>query len=159
MKNWPRWRNLIWATASQSHRICVADSTSWHLSQMGSLISPNLKRCPFRWQCPVSSPTTHPDTVRMECLRSELRPFSHQVFPWLMLLRLFRHYRQSAFPGHGDRSAPSLNTCYRPWSPRMTSSMTRSPSLSSLILSTHSRKNVATLSLRESKSTRILCVY
>jgi hypothetical protein len=39
--------------------MCVPDSSSsWHLSQMGSLISPNLKRCPFRWQCPVSSPTT-----------------------------------------------------------------------------------------------------
>jgi hypothetical protein len=60
MKNWLRWRNLKWATASQSHRMCVADSSSFrHLSQMGSLISPNLKRCPFRWQCPVSSPTTH----------------------------------------------------------------------------------------------------
>jgi hypothetical protein len=60
MKNWPRGRNLIWATASQSHRMCVADSiSSWHLSGMGSLNSPNLKRCPFRWQCPVSSPTTH----------------------------------------------------------------------------------------------------
>jgi hypothetical protein len=26
---------------------------------MGSAVKPNLKRCPFRWQCPVSSPTTH----------------------------------------------------------------------------------------------------
>jgi hypothetical protein len=26
---------------------------------MGSSVNPNLKRCPFRWQCPVSSPTTH----------------------------------------------------------------------------------------------------
>jgi hypothetical protein len=60
MKNWPRWRNLTWATASQSHRICVADSSSSrHLSRMGSSVNPNLKRCPFRWQCPVSSPTTH----------------------------------------------------------------------------------------------------
>jgi hypothetical protein len=60
MKNWPRWRNLTWATASQSHRMCVADSSSSrHLSQMGSSVNPNLKRCPFRWQCPVSSPTTH----------------------------------------------------------------------------------------------------
>jgi hypothetical protein len=30
---------------------------SRHLSQLGSPISPNLKRCPFRWQCPVNSPT------------------------------------------------------------------------------------------------------
>jgi hypothetical protein len=59
MKNWPRWRNLTWATASQSHRICEADSSSRHLSQMGSSVNHNLKRCPFRWQCPVSSPTTH----------------------------------------------------------------------------------------------------
>jgi hypothetical protein len=50
----------MWATASQSHRLCVADSSSSrHLSQMGSLANPNLKRCPFRWQCPGSSPTTH----------------------------------------------------------------------------------------------------
>jgi hypothetical protein len=54
-KNWPRWWNLMWATASQSHRMCVADSSSSrHLSQMGSLVSPNLKRCPFRWQCPYT---------------------------------------------------------------------------------------------------------
>jgi hypothetical protein len=60
MKNRPRWRNLTWATASQSHRMCVADSSSSrHLSQMGSSVNPSLKRCPFRWQCPVSSPTTH----------------------------------------------------------------------------------------------------
>jgi hypothetical protein len=60
MKNWPRWRNLTWATASQSHRICVAGlSSSRHLLQMGSSVNPNLKRFPFRWQCPVSSPTTH----------------------------------------------------------------------------------------------------
>jgi hypothetical protein len=42
--------------ASQSHRICVADSSSCrHLSQVGSPVSPSLKRC----QCPVSNPTTH----------------------------------------------------------------------------------------------------
>jgi hypothetical protein len=52
MNNWPRWRNLKWAKVSQSHRTCVADSSgSRHLSQMGSFINPNLKRCPFRWQC------------------------------------------------------------------------------------------------------------
>jgi hypothetical protein len=28
VKNWSRWRNLKWATASQSHGICVADSSS-----------------------------------------------------------------------------------------------------------------------------------
>jgi hypothetical protein len=60
IKNWPRWRNLKWAKASQSHRTCVADSSaSRHLLQVGSFINPNLKRCPFRWQCPVYSPTIH----------------------------------------------------------------------------------------------------
>jgi hypothetical protein len=34
------------------------DSSSFrHLSQRGSSVNSNLKRCPFRWQCPVSSPT------------------------------------------------------------------------------------------------------
>jgi hypothetical protein len=60
MKNCPRWRNLRWAKASQSHRTCVADScASRHLSQMGSFINHILKRCPFRWQCPVYSLTIH----------------------------------------------------------------------------------------------------
>jgi hypothetical protein len=45
--------------ASQSHRMCVADSSFRHLSQMESSVYPSLKRCHFRWQCPVSSPTTH----------------------------------------------------------------------------------------------------
>jgi hypothetical protein len=46
--------------ASQSHRICAADSSSCrHLSQVGSSVSPSFRRCPFRWQCPVSNPTTH----------------------------------------------------------------------------------------------------
>jgi hypothetical protein len=45
---------------SQSHRICVADSSfSKHLSQVGFSVNPILKRCPFRWQRPVSSPVTH----------------------------------------------------------------------------------------------------
>jgi hypothetical protein len=39
---------------------CVADSSSYrHFSQMGSSVNPNLERCPFRWQCPVNSPTIH----------------------------------------------------------------------------------------------------
>jgi hypothetical protein len=38
----------------------VADSSSSsHLSQVGSPVNPSLKRCPFRWQCPVNSPTIH----------------------------------------------------------------------------------------------------
>jgi hypothetical protein len=46
--------------ASQSHRICVADSSSSrHHSQVGSSVTPSLKRCPFKWKCPVNSPTTH----------------------------------------------------------------------------------------------------
>jgi hypothetical protein len=45
---------------SQSHRTCVADSSSSrHLSHMGSSVNPSLKRCPFRWQCPVNSPTIY----------------------------------------------------------------------------------------------------
>jgi hypothetical protein len=60
MKNWPRWRNLKLAIASQSHRTCVADSSSSrHLSQVRSSVNPKFERCPFRWQCPVNSPTTH----------------------------------------------------------------------------------------------------
>jgi hypothetical protein len=58
MKNWPRWRNLKWAIASQSHRTCVADSSSSrHLSQVGSCVNPSFKRCPFKWHCPVNCPT------------------------------------------------------------------------------------------------------
>jgi hypothetical protein len=34
-------------------------SSTRHLSQAGSSVNPSLKRCPFRWQCPVNSPTTH----------------------------------------------------------------------------------------------------
>jgi hypothetical protein len=46
--------------ASQSHKICVADlSSSRHISQVGLSVNPILKRCPFRWQCLVSSPTSH----------------------------------------------------------------------------------------------------
>jgi hypothetical protein len=46
--------------ASQSHKICVADSSSSrHLSQAGSSVNPSSKRCPFRWQCPVNGPTIH----------------------------------------------------------------------------------------------------
>jgi hypothetical protein len=46
--------------ASQSHRICVADSTaSRPLKQVGSSVNPSLKRCPLRWQCPVNSPVTY----------------------------------------------------------------------------------------------------
>jgi hypothetical protein len=46
--------------ASQSHRICVADSTSSrHLLQVGSSVNPSLKRCALRWQCCVNSPISH----------------------------------------------------------------------------------------------------
>jgi hypothetical protein len=62
----------------------------------------------------VFAPTVHmvPDTIRMKWLRLDLRPFSHRVFPWLMILRLFHQYWQFAFPGYIDRSAPGLDTCY-----------------------------------------------
>jgi hypothetical protein len=40
--------------------MCVADSSvSRNRSQVGSSVNPNLKRCPFTWQCPVNSSTTH----------------------------------------------------------------------------------------------------
>jgi hypothetical protein len=46
--------------ASQSRKICVADSaSSRHLKQLGSSVNPSLKRCPLRWQYPVNSPITH----------------------------------------------------------------------------------------------------
>jgi hypothetical protein len=88
MKNWLRWRNRKWAMASQSHRICVADSSSYrHLSQVGSSDSPSLKRCSLRWQCPVSSPTTHWWSVGRvtictfcECLSS------HNLHVWWVLV-------------------------------------------------------------------------
>jgi hypothetical protein len=57
--------------ASQSHRIWVADlSSSRHLSQVGSSVNPSLKRCPFKWQCPVKSPTTHLNWSRFNFNRS-----------------------------------------------------------------------------------------
>jgi hypothetical protein len=38
----------------------VADlSFSRHFSQVGLFVNPIFKRCPFRWQCLVSSPVTH----------------------------------------------------------------------------------------------------
>jgi hypothetical protein len=46
--------------ASHSYRICVSDSSSSRQrSQVGSSVNSNLKRYPFRLQCPVNSPTTH----------------------------------------------------------------------------------------------------
>jgi hypothetical protein len=63
--------------ASQSHRICVADSSSCrHLSQVGSSISPSLKRCPLRWQCPVSNPSTHLSSSLFSLNRSRSRVIS-----------------------------------------------------------------------------------
>jgi hypothetical protein len=60
--------------ASQSRRICVADSSSCrHLSQVESSVSPSLKRCILRWQCPVSNPTTHLNWSLFSSNRSFLR--------------------------------------------------------------------------------------
>jgi hypothetical protein len=54
------WQNRRWAVASQSHEICVADSSfSRHLLHLGLFVNSGLKRFPFRWKCPVRSPTTH----------------------------------------------------------------------------------------------------
>jgi hypothetical protein len=59
-RTWPGWRNLNWAIASRSHRICVTDSSSSrHPSQVGSSVNLKLKRCPFRWQCSLNSPIIH----------------------------------------------------------------------------------------------------
>jgi hypothetical protein len=45
---------------SHSHGTCEADlSLFWHFLQMRLLTSLNLKSCPFRWQCPVSSPVIY----------------------------------------------------------------------------------------------------
>jgi hypothetical protein len=46
--------------ASQSHWVCVADSSSSrHRSQVGSSDNPSLKKGSLRLQCPVNSHTTH----------------------------------------------------------------------------------------------------
>jgi hypothetical protein len=46
--------------ASQSHRMCVPDSSfSRHLPQVRLSVNPTLKRCPFMWQSLVSSSVTH----------------------------------------------------------------------------------------------------
>jgi hypothetical protein len=49
--------NLFVAKASQSWRMCEAISEGcWRLSHLELYTSPSLKRCPFKWQCPVSNP-------------------------------------------------------------------------------------------------------
>jgi hypothetical protein len=51
--------------------MCVADSSSSRdLLQMGSSVNPSLKRCPFRWQCPVNSPTTQQYTFIIAIYRN-----------------------------------------------------------------------------------------
>jgi hypothetical protein len=53
----PRCLNLNLATASQSQRICEAISNAClHLSHPNLSASHSLSKCPFKWQCPVSSP-------------------------------------------------------------------------------------------------------
>jgi hypothetical protein len=67
--------------ASQSHKIRVADSSSSrHLSQVGSSVNPSLKRCPFRWQCPVNSPTTQENCVSNQNLLTNAGAKQWQVY-------------------------------------------------------------------------------
>jgi hypothetical protein len=48
--------------ASQSHRICVADTSFFQAPfTTGVICQSQFERCPFRWQCPVNSPTTLPN--------------------------------------------------------------------------------------------------
>jgi hypothetical protein len=70
-----KWRNLKQAITSQSHRICVGDSSfSRHLSQLGLLVNPILKRCPFRWQYAGNSPVTHRNWFRFSFNGSSFLP-------------------------------------------------------------------------------------
>jgi hypothetical protein len=53
----PRCPTLNTANASQSQRTCEAVSNSClHLSHPGLSISPSLNSCPFKRQCPLTSP-------------------------------------------------------------------------------------------------------
>jgi len=50
--------NLNMAEASQSQRKCNdASDACLHLSHSEQLTSPNLNKCPFKWQCPVATPS------------------------------------------------------------------------------------------------------
>ena len=57
IKYQPRCLNLFVAKTSRPQRTCEAISvTCFHLSHSGLFSSTSLNRCPFKWQCPVSSP-------------------------------------------------------------------------------------------------------
>jgi hypothetical protein len=89
--------------ASQSHRICVSDSSfSRHCSQVGLSVNSSLKRRPFRWQCPVNSPCNHlnwclfnfnksfflqaegPDVYPFACLSPVV---ASQCFSWFLFVQ------------------------------------------------------------------------
>jgi hypothetical protein len=56
IKLWPRCLNLNLAKASQSQSACeVVSDACLHLWHSGLFTIPGLNRCPFKWQCPVSS--------------------------------------------------------------------------------------------------------
>jgi hypothetical protein len=89
--------------ASQSHRTCVADLSSFrHLSQVELSVNFSLKRCPFRWQCPVSSLTTRLNWSLFNCNGSffhlaegpDISPFvclspvvDFQCFLWFLFIQ------------------------------------------------------------------------
>jgi hypothetical protein len=53
----PRCLNFNVTKAAQSHTTYEAVSdTCLHLSYSGMFTSSSLNRCPFKWQCPISSP-------------------------------------------------------------------------------------------------------
>ena len=59
IKRQSRCLYLSVAKTSQSQRMCVAVSDAClHLSHPGLFTSPSSNRCPFKWQCLVSSPVS-----------------------------------------------------------------------------------------------------
>jgi hypothetical protein len=59
MKWIPGWPTLNSVTTSQLHRTYKSISSFlWHLLQVGLFISPSFNRCPFKRQCPTSTPVS-----------------------------------------------------------------------------------------------------
>jgi hypothetical protein len=76
------------------------------------LLSPSLKRCPFRWQCPVSCPTTH----RSWFLFSFNNSFAllAKVLAWIPLL-VWVQLRISSISYGWELSSPCLPFWRLPW--------------------------------------------
>jgi hypothetical protein len=56
---------------------------------MGSAVKPNLKRCPFRWQCPVSSRTTNLNwSVLKICIYCTYSPWAPHTYDFVVLTSL-----------------------------------------------------------------------